>query len=106
MASECEDGCHRSGRRAVTYFHGGSIDRAPGAGAGRPGKPCAGPEGEGGEAACARQGRREANHSSTEFLRRRDTRIPVRERNAVAIKTLGYISRVRNIISSLSAPIT
>lgn len=40
----------------------------------------------------------EANHSWTEFLRRKYTRIPVRVRNAVAIKTLGYISRVRNII--------
>lgn len=75
----------------VTYFHGGSAGEAP-----------RGPRGEAGGTARSL----EANHSSTEFLRRKDTRIPVRVRNAVAIKTLGYISRVRNIISQLSTPIT
>lgn len=60
------------------------------------------------------QGRREANHSSTEFVRNSDTRIPVRERNAAAIKTLGYIfhacatlyrrSRLRLLNARLTVP--
>lgn len=42
----------------VTYFHDAAATEER--------------QAAGAEVACARQGRREANHSSTEFLRRRD----------------------------------